>query len=176
MKEYDTFTKDSVDNKYKYDAQYFEKNYSRVKCDYGSKYAIRIKKNNEYLKSVILLSNGFSSLSNKDSIIIENSNMVIIVGKSIFCLGLPNLNFSWQIECDKSTCFGIYEVNDEFIIHGELFISKISKTGKLEWQFSGRDIFVTMDGSDRINITEEYIRVTDWENNIYYLNFNGQEI
>ena len=48
--------------------------------------------------------------------------------------------------------------------------------GKIIWQKSGADIFTTEKGIDDFEITESYIRATDWENRVYKFDFNGKEI
>lgn len=62
------------------------------------------------------------------------------------------------------------------MIHGELAITKISLSGVIEWQFYGRDIFVTPDGLDNFNILGNKITVQDWDRYIYNIDFSGNEI
>jgi hypothetical protein len=42
--------------------------------------------------------------------------------------------------------------------------------------FSGKDIFVTQDGSNAINLAGEKIELTDWDGDKYILDDNGQLI
>ena len=55
-------------------------------------------------------------------------------------------------------------------------ISKLDSDGRLIWQQSGADIFTTEKGTNDFEITESYIRATDWENQTYKFDFNGKVI
>jgi len=41
------------------------------------------------------------------------------------------------------------------------------------WQKSGADIFTTEKGTDDFEITESFIKATDWGNRTYKFDFNG---
>ena len=48
------------------------------------------------------------------------------------------------------TNFTIYKFKDDFIIHGELEIFRITKLGDIKWSFSGKDIWVNIEGKQYI--------------------------
>ncbi|MTI48429.1 MAG: hypothetical protein FH761_11345 [Firmicutes bacterium] len=64
-------------------------------------------------------------------------------------------------------------MEDLYIIHGEVAITCISIDGEKQWSFSGRDIFVTNDGSVDFYISNGQIITKDWENNQYILDKKG---
>jgi hypothetical protein len=102
--------------------------------------------------------------------------LVICISDKVFSLTIPDLNLNWLTQGDFVSCFGIYKNKKDYIIHGEMEISKINNKGILMWKFSGKDIFTTIDGKDDFKIFENYIMVKDFENNIYKLDFNGNEL
>lgn len=58
---------------------------------------------------------------------------------------LPDLVLNWQTQCDQATCFQIFKQLNDYIIHGELQVTKLEKNGNKKWEFGGRDIFVNID-------------------------------
>ena len=46
------------------------------------------------------------------------------------------------------TCFGIHFLDEDYVIHGELEITRLDKDGKIVWQYIGRDIWTTPEGTD----------------------------
>lgn len=44
------------------------------------------------------------------------------------------------------------------------------------WAFLGRDIFVSPEGVDEVNIEGDKIMVMDWNHDLYYLDYNGRQI
>lgn len=82
----------------------------------------------------------------------------------------------WKTKADQATCFEIFKHKDDYIVHGELEISRLDKNGNIVWQQGGRDIFTTLDGKDDFAITDEYILATDWANRKYKFDFDGKII
>ena len=101
----------------------------------------------------------------------------ICCSSQIFNLSIPNLNLNWQTKADGATCFEIFELNQDFIIHGELEISRISKEGRIIWQRCGADIFTTIEGKEEnFKLTDKFIFATDWGNRNYQFDFEGNGI
>jgi outer membrane protein assembly factor BamB len=110
------------------------------------------------------------------SMIIEEDKLLICCCDSVFCLNLPNLEINWQIKADWATCFQIFKLEETYLIHGELTISRIDKNGEILWQFGGRDIFVSGDGTGIFEIHSDHILVSDWTETVYKLDFDGKLI
>lgn len=169
-----TYTQNSTDNCNLYDNEYVK----NADIDsLTSKYGIRISKDGQQYKSVILLTGGGGKTSvHSNSAVLDDENLVVALGDSIFNIQLPDLELNWIVQGDDSLCFAIYRISDGYVVHGELAITKVSRDGKIDWQFYGRDIFVTQDGVDSLVIEDDRIKVKDWENNLYEIDFNGKEI
>jgi outer membrane protein assembly factor BamB len=89
---------------------------------------------------------------------------------------LPDLKLVWRTTVDSATCFEIFKFNDNFIVHGELEISKIDQEGNIIWRFSGSDIFTTPTGKDSFKIVNEIIYATNWDNVTFELNANTGQL
>ncbi len=166
----ETYTENSVDN------VSYQKVYS-MNYDYNPiKIGIRIYENDEIIKSVLVSSNGGGTDINQTSQIVESDRIVICCSDTVFCLSIPNLDLIWKTQGDTSTCFEIFKVRESYIIHGEMEISRLNLNGEIMWQESGVDIFTTAEGINDFEITDRYIKATDWENRIYKFDFNGKLI
>lgn len=128
------------------------------------------------IRSAIVGSIGGSTGIHNKTQIIEHDRILVCCSDSIFCLSIPDLDLKWKTQADQVTCFGLFKKDDNYIIHGEMEISKLNARGQIVWQKSGPDIFITENGIDNFEITNAYIRVIDWENREYKFDFNGEEI
>lgn len=167
-----TFTESSADNFNQYDFIYFDKS----KYDFPSAFGIKIFEDDKLIKSAVIGSIGGGTDIHDTSTIIEKDRILICCADTIFCLSIPDLSLVWQTIADQATCFEIYKYQDNYIVHGELEISRLDKDGKILWQQSGADIFTTLDGKDNFELKDTYILATDFENRIYKISYNGQLI
>ncbi|WP_157974559.1 hypothetical protein [Lewinella sp. IMCC34183] len=119
---------------------------------------------------------GTTGIHEKSQIIHENA-IAICCSNLVFKLSLPGLQLLWVTEADYITCFEIFEINDDYVIHGEASISRLAGNGQLIWQRSGKDIFVTIDEvADDFTVENNCILATDFEGNRYRFNLDGEEI
>ncbi|WP_262151075.1 hypothetical protein [Chryseobacterium foetidum] len=167
-----TFMENSADNINNYDLVYFDKSEYVLPTVFG----IKIFNINKLLKSAVIGSVGGGTGIHETSTIVEDDRLLICSSDSIFCLSIPELSLLWKTKADQATCFEIFKHKDDYIVHGELEISRLDKNGNIVWQQGGRDIFTTLDGKDDFAITDEYILATDWENRKYKFDFNGKII
>lgn len=120
---------------------------------------------------------GTGGSPHKKSALVDNDNLLTIVGDCIFSLSIPELKLDWQTKCgDCVTCFELFEVNEGYIVHGECSILKVQKGGRIAWEFSGRDIFTTVEGIDVFKIVDGIIIVKDWQNYTYKIDLDGKII
>ena len=102
---------------------------------------------------------------------------MICCSDSVFCLTIPTLLLQWKTKADFATCFEIFKYKLDYIVHGEVEISRLSADGDLIWQQSGADIFVTpKSNEDDFVVTDDYILATDWDNRKYRFDFDGNVI
>ena len=70
--------------------------------------------------------------------------------------------------------FGLYEASQGYIVHGELDILMLDSNFELLWDFSGRDIFVSVTGKTAFILTDTTIQLFDFEDNYYEIDLNGR--
>lgn len=162
----------STDNFHHYQKVYFKESEFRANC----KYAIIIKEYGVEISSVIICEGGSPTGIFNNSFIIEDDKIWIRICNKIYCLEIPTLKLIWQKEFDEVTNFCFYKLGDDFLIHGELEIFRITKEGEIIWSFGGRDIWFNPIGHNELTIEENKIRLFDFESNEYILDFEGKEL
>jgi hypothetical protein len=105
---------------------------------------------------------------------ISYGGLVICCSNTVFKLTIPDLNLEWKTVADSATCFGIHFLDKDYIVHGELDITRLDKDGKIVWQNGGRDIWITAEGIDDFAVYDDYILATDWGYNRYKFDFDGK--
>ncbi len=144
--------------------------------NYIQTHGIKIFKDNGLYKTTLLIHDegGITSI-HKTFYLIQKEQLIICIGNYVMSLSIPDLILSWSIKADTSTCFQLFKRDKFLIVHGELTISKITYSGELVWQFSGRDIFV-LSGTDKkseVTLFEDYIELFDFERNQYIIDYDG---
>jgi hypothetical protein len=124
--------------------------------------------------NALLIASGSPKGLNEKSYIVDNNQLLVCVGNSVFSLNTYDLTLNWTQVCDDSCCFQIYRLKNYYLIHGELEITAVDFVGKKIWSFSGRDIFVTQDEIDVVSFSDGKIYLKDWENNKYILDICGK--
>lgn len=165
-----------ADNSVHYAKEYFDETVREGRFIPASKHGIRIKQDGIELSSAILCETGGATGIHKNSFLFADNSLFICCCDKVYALKLPDLEMIWKKELDLATCFGIYEFDGDFIIHGEISITRIDKNGNEKWRFGARDIFVTQDGSESIKVHPEKIELKDWQGYNYVLDKNGNEI
>lgn len=173
-----TYSLNSADNIFNYDEIY---NCGGIHT-YSTKYGIKIyDQYNEVITSCLLApgcGGGPTGLQN-NSFIIDGNLLLICVSNIVFSISLPTLDLEWYKEVDIATAFAIYKMNEDFIIHGELEITRINKSGNIIWQISGSDIFVVHNNSTNFPIDNFYIKdnliyTQSWDERTYCISYEGK--
>lgn len=162
----------STNDLHQYRKVYFKENEYRS----SSKHAIIVKEYGIEISSILICETEGATGIHENSFIIEDNKIWILVSNKVYCFEIPSLKIIWQKEFDQFTNFCIYQLEENFVIHGELEIFRITKNGEIIWRFGGRDIWISVDGKDPFNIERDKIRLFDFESNEYVLDFNGNVI
>jgi len=129
------------------------------------------------VKQVCIAGTGAITRIHERSCVLSNDQVTICCGNTVFSLTLPDLKLRWKTKADDASCFGIFQYKNDYILHGELAISKLDNTGNILWQFLSDDIFTTTSGKDNFKIEDNYIHVTNWNNILFKLNAEtGQQL
>lgn len=139
----------------------------------ASKHGVKVYKQEQVITSCILTACSGATGIHKTASLLSNDQLLICCCDMVFCLTLPSLNLNWSVKCDTATCFQIYPLEDDYLIHGELEITRIDNAGHIKWQFSGRDIFVTVDGNNSFKLHDDHIQLIDFNGDNYRLDYDG---
>lgn len=165
----------STDNSIKYDQYYSNDDPNSY---YLTQHGIRISDmTGEVLNQVCIAASGGSTGIHEHCCVILDHTLSICCADSVFSLTLPDLVLKWQTKADEATCFEIFSYQDDFIIHGELEISRLDGQGAIIWQFSGNDIFLTPTGKEGFAIKNNIIYATNWDNVTFMIDADtGREL
>lgn len=166
-----TYKFDSTDNKFVYSKTYFGDNAEQYPT---SKHGIKIYRDDQIIDSCILIGSGGSTGVHQNSSLIDNDRLLICCCNTVFSLTIPSLELKWKTQADQATCFQIFKQQDEYIIHGELQVTKLNKDGNKIWEFGGADIFVLIDNEEEFKIESDGILLTDYCKTIYKIDFDGK--
>lgn len=157
-------------NRY-YDAEFNPKNFT--KNDFCQAIWVDVKGKNSYRFSLI----GDCRTNLENCAVLENNRLVILQNWDLYVFDLERRDIAECYDVDNSGCnFGIYKISDGYIIYGELEIQKLDSAFNQVWSFSGWDIFVSASGRNAFEIDGKIIKLYDFKDNYYKLDFDGNEI
>lgn len=157
------------DNPYPYSLYYYS---NECQDSQGSMHGVRIYNSGVEVNSCLLIGTVGTTV-HQTSVLFDDDLMLICCGDALFCLGLPDLDLKWQTQVDFVACFQIFKLEQDYLVHGEIEVSRIDKDGEIKWNFSGADIFVVLDNTEAIALQSDHIFLTDFEKNTYKIDFNG---
>jgi hypothetical protein len=166
-----TYTFGSVNNNSTYAKHYFGNGGREFPT---SKHGIKIFQDNEEISNCIIIGSGGATGVYQNSSLLDNEQLVICCCDTIFCLGIPNLDLKWKTQADQATCFQIFKQKEDYILHGELQVTKLDKDGQIKWTFGGADIFVSIDETEEFILDNDGILLTDFAKTKYKIDFDGK--
>ena len=166
-----TYKYGSADNNFNYSKHYFGakgENYPT------SKHGIKMFRDDFIVNSCIIIASGGATGVYQNSSLVDNDQLVICCCNTVFCLTLPDLDLKWKTCADQATCFQIFKQQDDYIVHGELQVTKLDKNGQIKWEFGGADIFVSIDNEEEFRLDNDGILLTDFAKTKYKIDFDGK--
>ena len=142
----------------------------------NSQHAIKIYKDNNLIRSAIILASGGGTGVHDDTALIDDDNIIIRCCNKVFSLTLPDLETNWVTEADWATCFSLHKYQDTYISHGETSIARIDKTGNIVWSYGGADIFVCLYEGNPFEMHDTYIALTDFNGSTYKIDYDGKSL
>lgn len=161
----ETYTINSVDNKH-YDVTINPSN--RTRNDWIKIFSVKVESlSDDY--TIALIGDYYSCV--QDCALLENNVLTVMQNKDILKIDLSNKTLIKHSCFDSMGCFyGIYKILEGYIIYGEIDIVMLDFDLNKLWVFSGKDIFVSFEICDNI------IKLYDWDNNYYEVDFCGKQI
>ena len=166
-----TFSVNSNDNLNVYKNIYFGEDAEKYP---SSKHDIRLIENDEEIDNCLIIGSGGGTSINENSSILDNDNLLICCSDSVFSISILDLKLNWVKKLDMATCFKIFRIENDFVVHGELEISRIDSFGNIIWQFGGADIFVSLDEEDSFQLNDNHIVLKDFTGTSYMIDFDGE--
>lgn len=160
---------DSVDNIKTYNKTFISGDRSSLTSQIG----IEVFEEDELKSSCVIGSEGGGTGITGNTTLISYSGLIVCCSNTVFKLTIPDLDLEWKTISDSATCFGIHYLDEGYVVHGELEITRLDKDGKIVWKQSGRDIWTTPESCDDFVVYDDYILATDWQHNRYKFDFNG---
>lgn len=166
-----TYTFGSSDNIFNYSKHYFGDGGTEYPT---SKHGIRIYNDDQIIESCIIIGSGGATGIHQNSSLIDKDQLLLCCCNTIFCLTLEDLDLKWKVQADQATCFQIFQQQDDYIIHGELQVTKLDREGNQKWEFGGADIFVSIDNEQEFKLEPDGILLTDFAKTKYKIDFDGK--
>ena len=113
---------------------------------------------------------------NGQSVKIDKNNLILSLGMNFISIDLNDLKLNWKLEPDMAEVFEFYDLENDYLLRGEVGIHRIDKTGKVKWTFLATDIWVNMEGRPEVEITDNSIKLLDFNSDQYEIDFDGKEI
>ncbi|HCS20929.1 MAG TPA: hypothetical protein DIW47_10295 [Bacteroidetes bacterium] len=163
---------DSADNIKTYNKTIISGGENRMTSQIG----IEVFEDDKLVSSCLIGSEGGGTGISGNTTLISYGGLVICCSNTVFKLTLPYLNLEWKTIADSATCFGIHNLDEDYVVHGELEITRLDKSGKIVWKQSGRDIWTTAVVHDDSVVYDDYILATDWQYYTYKFDYDGNLI
>lgn len=142
--------------------------------DYYCVFNIEVRKENKETKIALI---GEYLSSEEDCGILNGNKLIILQNEMIRKIDIETNELIFSKQVDSFGCFfSIYEVTCGYIIHGELNIVKLNELFEKEWDFGSADIFVNIDGKKAFEIDNGIIKVSDWLDNYFELDLQGNVV
>jgi len=121
------YSSNSSDNLFQYKQQYINEQEYQPTTQIG----IKLYDGESILSNAIIKSTGGASGIHKTSQVLTKERITICCSESVFSLTIPKLTLEWITKADDATCFQIFRHNEDYIIHGELNISRLANNGQI---------------------------------------------
>ena len=79
---------------------------------------IKLFEENNLTSSCLIGSGGGGTGIHKNSTLISCDGLVVCCSNTIFKLTIPDLNLEWKTQADMATCFEIFHLDKDYIVHG----------------------------------------------------------
>jgi hypothetical protein len=168
-----TYKFGSSDNNFSYSKHYFGDGAIQYPT---SEHGIKIYQDHQIINSCIIIGSGGATGIHQNSSLLDDNQLLICCCDTVFCLALPELELKWKTRADQATCFQIFKLQDDYIIHGEFQVAKLDKNGNKKWEFGGADIFVCIDNEEEFRLENDGILLTDFAKTKYKIDFDGKLI
>lgn len=112
-----------------------------------------------------------------DCAVLEEDILTVLQDDMVTQIKVTDASVVRNVMLDCFGCnFAIYKVKKGYIIYGEMEITMLDFELEKLWDFSGRDIFVSILNREPFTIHENSISLYDFGDNYYEIDFDGKQI
>lgn len=115
-----------------------------------------------------------------ESFVAPHKDGLFMMLNNILCVFSPEstaITKQIQINPMIEIMYEVHQLEDDYILYGEMNIYRISQELVVKWDFSGRDIFVRYQGNEpAFLMKQDRICLYDFEDNYYEIDFDGKLI
>ncbi len=108
------------------------------------------------------------------SVKLNENTLVLSLGTNFVSFNVESQEILWNIKPDLVAIFEFYDLEDDYLLRGELEIFRIDNNGNIKWKYAGKDIWVNNEGKKEVQIEENKIRLIDFEGNEYVIDYFGK--
>lgn len=109
--------------------------------------------------------------------VLDDDVLTILQGSTIVQIKIEDGSLLFYKNLDCFGCnFGMYQVQQGYLIYGEIEITMLDFEFHKNWAFSGRDIFASVSGKKPFTLGDHSIKLYDFEDHFYEIDFHGNLI
>lgn len=124
---------------------------------------------------IALIGDGYSV--SKQCAVLEDTVLTVLQNDMIVQLDVTNGSLVKHKDLEWFGCnFELHKLENDYLIYGEECIVRLDHELKEKWRFSGKDIFVSASGKQSFELGHDSIKLYDFQDNFYELDFSGQLI
>ena len=177
VKDYEISIQEAPDyHWYSYDSKNYDKVFHLTSAEDFTRTILLTIKRAHQEKKVVLVVPYYTIV---DHCALPAGNRLFLMLNDLLCLfNLESLDIDKQQKLDTiGTMFASYPYKQDFILYGELDIFRVTSNLSIQWQFSGKDIFVSYnDDAPAFEMKSDRIYLRDFEGDHYEIDYDGKLI
>lgn len=139
--------------------------------DFYRAFSITVERENKNLKIALV---GDYYICDDNCAVLDGTVLTVLLNDFVCKIDLEAACIIDVVIIDDFGCnIGLYMVHSGFIIHGEIVVRMLDFDLKQLWEFCGKDIFVSVTDKKPFELSDDRIKLYDFEDNYYELDYNG---
>ena len=145
-----------------------------ISGDFYKTYSISVESRTGLLRLALV---GDYYICEEDCAVLEGNILTILLNNMVAQIDVETAAIITSVIIDDlGVNFGIYSTDYGYIVHGEINIQMLDRDLHTKWIFSGKDIFVSVTDKTPFELCDDRIKLYDFEDNYYEIDYNGNLI
>lgn len=108
-------------------------------------------------------------------VVLDNDIMTLLQNEKFLQINLSSGSIINIIHFEAlGSVFELIKLEKDFIVYGEIEIARFDDSLNMLWSFSGKDILVSNSREKAFEISDDRIKLRDFEGNYYEIDFDGR--